>query len=124
MTIDQMEKEIIDYGKSLIFNSNNQDWQFEKDAPCYIKNNIKIEMFPRSFCINVYTDNSLTSLKNYFWLYHTFTFFNSERKILHKRYKELSSYKEYDKMTETYNLLPIKQIRKKKIENINNEQEK
>lgn len=127
MEINKIYEEVHDYCYNLILNSKKEDWV----SNMIIIDNIKIEIFyNKRFHINIYNDNSATMNR-----YSTYEFnididyiyciFNKKLKKLRKKYKEIKFFIENkekcEKAIQIYNLLPIKELRKKKLNEINNE---
>ena len=128
MTAEEMKKEVRTYCLDLIFNSKVEDWS---DRNCrYYKDNMIIVLSNNSnttiyFTVYIYKDNTLqykvTEIE--FKKNTKFWFSSDEAKKIKKKYHEIIKYfdnkKEYDSALETYKLLPIKQLRKNKLKNLN-----
>lgn len=127
MEINKIYEEVHDYCYNLILNSKKEDWINN----IIIIDNIKIEIFyNKRFHINIYKDNS--NIMNSYSYYnfninikYIFCIFNKKLKKLRNKYKEIKFFIEnkekYEMAVQIYNLLPIKELRKKKLNQINNE---
>ena len=135
MTIEEMQKEIRQYCLNLILNSTFEDWSNRK----LIKNNIIIEINSdgclNAFTAKIYTDNSYqnkdTEIEFQVPGLPTLPLWccahkerSKEKRKIKQKHKEIFSYlcnkSLYEGTLKTYNLLPIKELRKKKLNNINN----
>ena len=123
MEINKIYEEVHDYCYNLILNSKKEDWV----SNMIIIDNIKIEIFyNKRFNINIYKDNS-NSCSYYNFninIKYIFCIFNKKLKKLRNKYKEIKFFIENkekcEKAIQIYNLLPIKELRKKKLNEINN----
>ena len=133
MTIEQMNKEVRDYCLSIIFNSTIEDWNMIKpyQSKQLFKNNIRIVMhdgksYKHVFTAYIFTDSTFTTKNREIgfeidWCWNKEQ--RKERKSIENKWDEINSYftnkQNYEDALKTYNLLPIKEIRKKKLKNIN-----
>lgn len=132
ITEKQIQKEIENISTNLIINSNNNEWKIKFFNGHYeyprtillIKNNIKIETIiqdnPKYFNVKIFTDNTFSILDTeielrFNWCLNKIK--RNERKLLKEKFKELKSYQ----ASKIYNLLPIKELRKMKLEKIQDE---
>ena len=133
MTVEQMNKEIRDYCLSLILKSIVTDWKKE-DYRQIIKDNIRITMasnkdYSERFKVYIYTDNSLKNENSTIVFDSGWSPFNrekrKERKLVQKKWDEIYEFFEnksnYERAIKTYNLLPIKELRRKKLQIIEKE---
>lgn len=141
MTIEEMNNEIRDYCLRLIFESDIADWQVSKyNSRILIKNNIIIRVNPKgnpyAFTATIYTDNTFSN-QNKEIQFEGFSIPRCPKLFARnkKRYEEKEKLEEikeklnkhfdniqlYKSTLETYNLLPIKELRKKKLQNLNGE---
>lgn len=124
-----MKEEVWQYCLTLVLNSKIEDWNSDKE---FIINNLIIDYGYEYFRVKIYKDNTHKEAKDEI-TFHIYTPFLSifiwsrkrrkENNLIKKKYKEVKSYfenkSEYEAAFETYNLLPIKELRKKKLEKIN-----
>lgn len=133
MTIEQMEKDVRDYCLSIILNSTIENWTILKGygSKNLFKNNIRIVMhsgknYKHIFTAHIYTDTTFQSEDSEIgfeigWCWNKEK--RLERKSIENKWEEINSYftnkEKYEAALKTYKLLPIKEIRKKKLQNIN-----
>jgi len=136
MTIEQMEKDIRNYCLSIILNSNVENWAIQKGygSKELFKNNIRIVMhsgknYQHIFTAYIYTDTTyqITDREIGFeigWCWNKEK--RKERESIENKWDEINSFftnkEKYEAAVKTYNLLPIKELRKKKLQNINESQ--
>jgi len=125
MTLDNMKNEVRVYCLNLILNSNVEDWV----KYIMIKDNIKIEInkgYTNIFSAKIYTDNTLYIFDSDVdfridWCWNKKE--RTERHKINQKFKEIDLYlmnkQEYENTVKTYNLLPIKELRRNKLKSIN-----
>lgn len=121
-----MKEEVRQYCLNLVLNSKIEDWTSDKDV---VINNIIIDYAYEVLRVKIYKDNTHKEIKDeiQFHIYPTIFIWSKkgrkENNLIKRKYKEVRSYfenkHEYEAALETYNLLPIKELRKKKLEKIN-----
>lgn len=123
MKREELQQEIDDYFYNLILNSTFETWTDAK----LVEDNIKIVLEYGMFKVNVYTDNTHKSEHTWFYIDTSWSWKKEKRKknrILKRKLKEIESYfnntEGYIKTLKTYNLLPIKEQRKRKLQEIKN----
>jgi hypothetical protein len=127
MTITEMKLQIREYCLKIILNSKKENWQNYK----YEINNIEVTISDSWwFNVKIYHDKDHQQI-------NCEIYFNSDKflfvcnkkerqeiKKLKEKHHEIMHYLKnkqlYDSTLITYNLLPIKEIRKNKLENIKN----
>ena len=134
MTIDEMKKNIREYCLKLIINSKIEDWKkYDDSGKCYLEDNFIIFMSNSIketdfiFKVEIYTNDTLKTKSGIVDFKDERVLFNRTRKkeikILRKKQSEIVYYsynkEDYEKTLSTYNLLPIKVLRKNKLEKIN-----
>lgn len=128
-----MEKEIRDYCLSVILNSTIENWTIMSGygSKEMYKNNIRVMMcsgknYKHVFTAFIYTDSKFITQDREIgfeigWCWNKQE--RKERKAIENKWDEIDSYfknkSEYERAVRTYNLLPIKELRKKKLQNIN-----
>lgn len=140
MTYDQLMKDIKDYCIKHILSSNLLDWSNKNNSSItFILHNMRITadnvkgkngkmIKSRSFYINVYSDSTLTDKVMEFRLPVEFSFKNMrENRALLKKHKEIEFFVKnryrYDCAQKAHNLLPIAELRRKKLNSIKDTQE-
>ena len=135
MTSKELKNEIRQYCLNLILNSNTEDWNWItyrciKDNVVLNINMIKGNI--EGFIVSIYTDTTFTHVDYTVEFDDRVLWFcnkkeKEEIKKIRIKYRELHDYlkdkNECDKLKKTYNLLPIKKIRKDKLDKINENDE-
>jgi hypothetical protein len=135
LTTGEMKQEIRDFCINLILDSNVTDWI----NSALIVDNIEICLgfnYDEKFEASIYVDSSFNEkvyvidISFYGPKLPIFKKVSEElkkeielRKSLKKKYDEIKQYlndkSEFDKMSKVYKLLPVKYLRKKKLDNLN-----
>jgi len=123
MSVKEMEKEINDYVVGLILKSNFEDWNNMemaiKNIHIFMMDNLSSKFIVKIHDKNNNFNKQIDLKTNFCWDKEK----RRQRKQVKQKHSELLNFyknkKEYEKTLETYNLLPVNEIRKKKLENIN-----
>jgi len=131
MDIKNIKNEIRIYCMNLILNSNVKDW----NEYSYYKDNFAINIDKNSFnifTVIIYEETGLRRTRNHVVEFDINWCWNRKERQnrfkLRKKFEEIDSYiinkKDYEDTLKTYSLLPIKELRRNKLEFIKKELKK
>lgn len=127
MTAKEIDEEVRTWCINTIVSSRLEDWNEKK---VYLKDNIQFEYSDNWIKAEIYQKSSNTRLETYYfhhcWLGPLSKIIRTknsyeQQKLINNKLKELKNKADYDRVLNVYNSLPIKEIRRKKLEEIEND---